>query len=155
MEGEVVFLWGEREILIKALVQTIPTYIISCFQFLKGLCEDLEGMMRRFWWGQRQQESKIAWVSWKKMCKSKLRGGMGFQNLQDFNIAKLAKQGWRLVMNPDSIVAQIYKAKYYQHGDVFKAKLGSNPSYAWRSIMNGLEVVKRGTRWHYNKMYFQ
>ena len=58
-------------------------------------------------------------------------------------------------MNPDSIVARIYKAKYYQHGDVFQAKLGSNPSYAGRSIMNGLEVVKRGTRWHYNKMYFQ
>ena len=84
MEGEVVFLWGEREILIKALVQTIPTYIISCFQLLKGLCEDLEGMMRRFWWGQRQQESKIAWVSWKKMCKSKLRGGDGLPEFAGF-----------------------------------------------------------------------
>ena len=64
------------------------------------------------------------------MCKSKIRGGLGFRNLQTFNLAMLAKQGWRLVMNLDSLVAQIYKAKYYQHGDVFKAKLGSNPSYA-------------------------
>ena len=50
-------------------------------------------------------------------------------------------------MNPNSLVAQIYKARYYPHGDVFKAKLGSSPSYTWRSIFNGLEVVKRGTRW--------
>ena len=50
-------------------------------------------------------------------------------------------------MNPNSLVAQIYKARYYPHGDVFKAKLGSSPSYTWRSIYNGLEVVKRGTQW--------
>ena len=59
----------------------------------------------------------------------------------------LAKQVWRLILNPNSLVAKIYKARYYPHGDVFRAKLGSNPSYAWRSILNGLEVVNRGTRW--------
>ena len=57
------------------------------------------------------------------MCKSKLNGGMGFQNLQAFNLAGLAKQGWRLISNPNSLVAQIYKARYYLHGDVFRAKL--------------------------------
>ena len=72
---------------------------------------------------------------------------MGFRNLQAFNLAMLAKQGWRLILDPNSLVAQIYKARYYLHGDVFKAKLGSSPSYTWRSIFNGLEVVKRGTRW--------
>ena len=51
---------GGREILIKVVAQAIPTYTISCFQLHKGMCKDLEGMMRRFWWGQRQQESKIA-----------------------------------------------------------------------------------------------
>ena len=81
------------------------------------------------------------------MCKSKLDGGMGFRNLQAFNLAMLAKQGCRLISNPNSLVAQIYKVRYYPHGDVFKAKLGSSPSYTWRSIFNGLEVVKRGTWW--------
>ena len=104
-------------------------------------------MMRKFWWGQRGQESKTAWVSWKEMCKSKSSGGMGFRNLQAFNLAMLAKQGWRLISNPNSLVAQIFKARYYPHGDIFHAKLGSSPSYTWRSIFNGLEVVKRGTRW--------
>ena len=104
-------------------------------------------MMRKFCWGQRGQESKIAWVSWKKMCKSKLNGGVGFRNLQAVNLAMLAKQGWRLISNPNSLVAQIYKARYYPHGDIFRAKLGSSPSDAWRSILNWLEVVKRGTRW--------
>ena len=81
------------------------------------------------------------------MCKSKLNGGMGFRNLQAFNLAMLAKQGLRLISNPNSLVAQLYKAKYYPHGDVSNAKLGSSPSYTWRSIFNGLEVVRRGTWW--------
>ena len=136
-----------REILIKVVAQAISTYTMSCFQLPMGQCEEMEGMMRRFWWGQHHQESKIACVSWKKMCKSKLRGGLGFRNLQVFNLSMLSKQGWKLLMNPDFSVARIYKARYYPHGDVLQAKLGSKPSYAWRSIKSGLEVIKRGTRW--------
>nr|XP_023889988.1 uncharacterized protein LOC112002055 [Quercus suber] len=81
---------GGKEILIKAVAQAIPTYTMSYFQLPKGLCDEIESMMRKFWWGQRGQETKVAWISWKKLCKSKLKGGMGFKNLQVFNLAMLA-----------------------------------------------------------------
>ena len=72
---------------------------------------------------------------------------MGFRNFQAFNLAMLAKQGWRLLSNQNSLCARVYKVKYYPNGDVLNAKLGSNPSYAWRSIFKALEVTRRGTRW--------
>lgn len=53
---------GGKEILIKAVAQVIPTYTMSCFQFLKILCDDLEKMVRSFWWGQKYQECKMAWL---------------------------------------------------------------------------------------------
>ena len=83
---------GGKEILIKAVAQAVPTYTMSCFQLPKTPCEDLEKLMRSFWWGQKHQETKMAWVGWKTMCKPKSQGGMGFRNLQAFNLALLAKQ---------------------------------------------------------------
>ena len=44
-------------------------------------------------------------MSWRKLYKSKLKGSMGFRNLQAFNLAMLEKQGWRLLINPNSLVA--------------------------------------------------
>ena len=89
----------------------------------------------------------MAWVSWRKMCKSKSDGGMGFRNLQAFNLAMLTKQAWWIMMNPNSLIARIYKAKYFPFSDILNAKLGCSPSYAWRSIFNSLEVIRRGIRW--------
>ena len=59
----------------------------------------------------------------------------------------LAKQDWRILTNPDSLVARVYKARYFPHDDILNSKKGYNPSYAWRSIHNSLEVIRKGTIW--------
>ncbi len=46
----------------------------------------MEGLIRRFWLGQRGDETKMSWVGWKSLCMSKIRGGMGFQDLHAFNL---------------------------------------------------------------------
>ena len=52
-----------KEVLVKAVAQAILMYIISVFKFPDSLCEDLTSMIRNFWWGQRNVERKIAWMS--------------------------------------------------------------------------------------------
>ena len=81
------------------------------------------------------------------MCEPKANGGMGFKKLQQFNLAFLAKQGWRLQSGQNSLMYKVLKAKYFLRCDFVEAKIGSNPSYTWRSIMTTQHVVKEGLRW--------
>lgn len=82
-----------REILIKAVAQATPTYTMSCFKLPDSLCKELNSMMGNFWWGKKDKERKMAWVTWEKLCTPKEEGGMGFRDLRAFNLALLAKQG--------------------------------------------------------------
>ena len=82
-----------KEVLIKVVAQAIPTYTMSAFQLPLKLCEELDGLCARFWWGQVGNERKIHWKSWDKLTLSKKDGGMGFQDLRVFNLGMLAKQG--------------------------------------------------------------
>ncbi|KAL8158239.1 hypothetical protein AgCh_002800 [Apium graveolens] len=102
--------------------------------------------MNSFWWGNGGSNKGIRWLSWEKMCKAKEGGGLGFKELNKFNIAILAKKGWRLLNNQNSLVSGIMKAKYYPDCDFLQAKLGTNPSYMWRSILAAQEVVRQGSR---------
>jgi hypothetical protein len=43
-----------KEILIMAVIQAIPTYYMSIFLLPKKLCNDLNGLMQKFWWGQKK-----------------------------------------------------------------------------------------------------
>ena len=49
-----------REILIKAVAQAMPTYMMSCFKIPDTLCKELNSMMSNFWWGQKNRERKVA-----------------------------------------------------------------------------------------------
>jgi hypothetical protein len=44
-----------REILIKAVAQAIPTYSMSYFRLPAKLCNELEAMVRRFWWSNNSE----------------------------------------------------------------------------------------------------
>lgn len=72
---------------------------------------------------------------------------MGFKRIRDFNIAMLGKQAWRLIRKSDYLLSRVYKAKYYPNSTFLDAKLGSNPSFIWRNILESKTIFKMGYRW--------
>lgn len=103
--------------------------------------------MSKFFWGHKDDDSKIVWMSWTGMGRSKSQGGLGFRDLVSFNLALLAKQGWRLLQFPDSLVARVFKEKYFSQSSFLEASVGSHPSYAWRSLCNSRHLLAVGLRW--------
>ncbi|XP_024200533.1 uncharacterized mitochondrial protein AtMg00310-like [Rosa chinensis] len=136
-----------KEILIKAVAQVIPAYVMSCYMLPKGLFEDLHQLCAQFFWGGSDSNRKIHWRSWDRMCLSKSEGGLGFKNLHAHYLSLLAKQGWRLLTNPNSLLSRLLKARYFPNGSFLDADMGDSPSYTWRSIMEARTVLQAGLFW--------
>ncbi|XP_021723977.1 uncharacterized protein LOC110691367 [Chenopodium quinoa] len=136
-----------REVMIKAVAQYLPTYEMSVFKFPSSFCDEIRSLVAQFWWGQKQGERKIHWLAWRKLCRPKSEGGLGFRDFKMFNWSLLGKQAWRLIMKPNSLLEQVLKGKYYPSSSFMEAELGNCPSYTWRGIWEARWVVKRGLRW--------
>jgi len=74
-------------------------------------------------------------------------GGLGFRDLHLFNMAMLARQAWRLLTSPDTLCGQVLKAKYFPNTTILQCTAREGISYSWRSILQGLQLLKQGLIW--------
>ncbi|MCI18524.1 putative ribonuclease H protein, partial [Trifolium medium] len=71
-----------RGVLIRSVIQAIPTYIMSCFSIPQGICEQIESAICRYWWGGTDTSKKIHWKAKHVLFKAKREGGLGFRNIR-------------------------------------------------------------------------
>jgi hypothetical protein len=50
---------ARKEILLKAVIQAIPTYCMGIFMIPKALCNEINSLIRNFRWGSYGNESRI------------------------------------------------------------------------------------------------
>lgn len=48
---------------------------------------------------------------------------------------------------PNSLVSKVLQARYYKNSTFLNASIWSNPSYIWRSIIWGRQIIKEWARW--------
>ncbi|KAL0444216.1 UNVERIFIED_CONTAM: putative mitochondrial protein [Sesamum latifolium] len=118
-----------KGVLVKAVLQSLPTYTISYSKLSVSFLRSLEASMADFWWYSRE-EKRVHWVAWKKLCRSLSIGGLGFWELREFNVAILAKQGWRILTMPTSLRSRVLKARYFSMTTFGEEGVGSRPSLA-------------------------
>ncbi|GAU35928.1 hypothetical protein TSUD_69610 [Trifolium subterraneum] len=143
---------ADKEIMIKSVLQAIPSYVMSMFILPDSIIDDIEKIINAFWWrsgntNNNNNNKGIHWLAWERLACPKAHGGLGFRNFEAFNKAMVAKQVWHIVQNPNSLVAKLIKARYFPHSSLFEAPLGYNPSFAWRSIWQARQIISLGCRW--------
>jgi hypothetical protein len=138
---------GAKEALIKSVLQAMPIYAMGIFKFPVGLIDDLEQMIKNFWWGDEPDRRRMHWLAWDKCTRPKSHGGVGFRDLKVFNQALLARQAWRLMQFPDSLCARILKVKYYPNANLLDTAFIHSTLASWQGIMHGLELLKCGAIW--------
>ncbi|GAU34127.1 hypothetical protein TSUD_66060 [Trifolium subterraneum] len=140
-----------KEVMIKSVLQAIPSYVMSMFILPTSLIADIEKMINAFWWrggnNNNNNNKGIHWLAWDRLACPKAHGGLGFRNFEAFNKAVVAKQVWNIVQNPDSLVAKLIKTRYFPHSSLFEAPLGYNPSFVWRSMWHARQILSLGCRW--------
>ncbi|KAG7542900.1 Reverse transcriptase domain [Arabidopsis thaliana x Arabidopsis arenosa] len=135
-----------KEIMIKSVALAMPVYSMSCFKLPKGVIDEIESLLMRFWWEKSSQHKGISWIAWERLQYSKSEGGLGFRNLAKFNDALLAKLAWRIIRHPNTLFARLMKARYFKDESILNAKPRQRQSYGWSSILHGLDIIKKGTR---------
>jgi hypothetical protein len=140
---------ADKETSIKTVAQAILAYAMSCFNLTKSLCDEMSKMICHYWWLQQDKENKLHWISWEEVCRRKQKGGLGYRDLHLFN---LAMQCWHardggFCKNPDSLCAQLLRAKYGTKGSILHAKEGLGISCFWGRIVWGLQALQKGLIW--------
>ena len=133
--------------MLKSVLSPIPSYAMTCFQLPVSLCKWIQSALTRFFWDARNGSRKMAWISWKKLTKSKAEGGLGFRDFQCFNIAFLAKLSWRLIHYPHSLLGRTLLGKYDPENDFMQITKRSSDSHGWRGILVGKDLIAENSGW--------
>jgi len=137
---------GGKEVLIKSQAKALPTYVMSCFLLPKAIYYKLNSAIANFWWSNKVESRGIHWIAWDQICSQLSDGGLGFRTLEEFNLALLAKQLWRLLRFVDSLFSRVLKGRYFRYCSPLEITVSNRPSYGWRSMLAAKDVLKLGIR---------
>ncbi|XP_048593341.1 uncharacterized protein LOC125576878 [Brassica napus] len=142
---------GGKEVMIKSILFALPTYVMSTFLLPLEICENQPVPLPNS--GGNPPKRGIHWVKWKKVCLPREEGGIGFRMIHEFSVALLAKQLWRLVQFPDSLVARVLRGRYYRLSSPLRVNTASSPSYVWTRISGARKLLLLGIRHKIHSSY--
>ena len=134
-----------RATLIKSVAQASHVYTMSTYKLPKKLCNELDGVVRRFWWSLKQLSNKCYTpMAWKDLCLPFEQGGLGFLSYKSFNKAMIAKLVWWVLLGRDSFCVKVLKAKYHVCSNWLDSPPPKSASFVWRCIKGAKSLLARG-----------
>ena len=127
---------GGRSVLCKTVLGALGSYLFSLYKAPIAVIKTLESLRRRFFWGQKENGRKIAWVAWKNVLNIQNKGGLNIGSLKAANLALLCKWWWRFKAGPESLWKEVIKALYGDNGGLGNALPNHRRMCTWGVICN-------------------
>ncbi|CAL1352198.1 unnamed protein product [Linum trigynum] len=143
---------ASRITLVKSVAASIPVYPMQVELMPKTVCKDLDKINRSFIWGDSEEKRKLHLVGWQTLTLPKDQGGLGIRPSRSVNLAMLAKCGWRLMKEKETLWTQLMRGKYGKNRenlDIIKPIKGS--SFTWNSVSKTRELLKVGSGWNIHR----
>jgi hypothetical protein len=121
-------------------------YLLSVIKFPKWAIKMINSQMGHFLWNDQDDNKKYHLANWDLVCMKQEFGGLGVQNLRDFNLCLLASWIKRYHLDQNKIWRKIVDFKY----DLSPNMLVARPSVCspfWKGVMWAAEAAKMGYRW--------
>ncbi|CAA7023877.1 unnamed protein product [Microthlaspi erraticum] len=103
-----------KVVLLKSVLSSMLTYSMSCFKLPHGI----------------------------NSHSGKREGGLGLRDIQGFSDALLSKLSWRILSNPDCLLARLLKGKYFPELEFLEYEMNDGGSHGWKGIMIGRDPLK-------------
>ena len=138
--------WFGRATLIRLVAQAIPAYSMLAILFPKGLCDQLDALVRRFWWSPKSKASSY-WtsMSWSSLYWPQKESALGFRKFWDFNQALLSKLGRWILSGKDCRCIKVLREKYKIWDNWLSHHSSSNAFTFWKSMMGIKHLIAKAT----------
>ncbi|XP_060960817.1 uncharacterized protein LOC133031349 [Cannabis sativa] len=123
---------------------------MATYLFPKTLCHEMDQAVRKFWWmGSESKDRFLALCDWNSLCLPLDRGGLNFKKFGDVNLALVAKLGWKLAKEEDSLWCKVFKAKYWGNREqaFWNSDLPRNASFGAKGIMATRDLIRNEACW--------
>ncbi|GMI86798.1 hypothetical protein HRI_002349100 [Hibiscus trionum] len=137
-----------RITLAKAVLQAIPTYVMQATFLPKGICREMERIVRRFVWGGSDIKRSIALVNWESMRTPIMNGGMRFKDLEVQNNAFIMKVGFEVLTEPTKLWVRVIREKYGWNEEVPLSIDRKRCSRLWKGLSKVWEAIRGSIIWN-------
>jgi hypothetical protein len=104
-----------RIVLIKSVLASVPIYQNSLLLAPGSIINQLEALQRRFLWeGGKQTNKRAHLISWDKVSKPLMEGGLSLKNAKVQNLALGAKLLWHIISGKTAWCKEALWKKYFR-----------------------------------------
>ncbi|GMJ08231.1 hypothetical protein like AT4G29090 [Hibiscus trionum] len=113
----------------------------------KKVCNDIEGLIRRFIWGSASPTPKLSLINWEAICQPMKSGGLGLRCMHNFNIAFILKLSYSIVTRTSSLWVTLLREKYGLQEILPQSVRKGSCTSLWRAIANSWDLLRDNLAW--------